>query len=139
MMHYFLGLEVWKCPHHIFLNQGKYTIDILKRLEIFDWNVVNTLMVINLKLLNGDYSDTLNASLYWQFIVSLMYLTNTKLNICIFVNILSEYMVEPQHVHLGVSKYVMRYLKGTLDCVLIYAAYGEFILHRFRWEHRWQE
>jgi hypothetical protein len=29
--HYFLGLEVWKRHDEIFLNQGKYTIEILKR------------------------------------------------------------------------------------------------------------
>ena len=34
MMHYFLGLEVWKYPNEIFLNQGKYIVEILKRLEM---------------------------------------------------------------------------------------------------------
>jgi hypothetical protein len=33
LMHYFLGLEVWKSLERIFLNQGKYTVEILK---IFD-------------------------------------------------------------------------------------------------------
>ena len=28
LMHYFLGLEVWKRQKEIFLSQGKYTIDI---------------------------------------------------------------------------------------------------------------
>jgi hypothetical protein len=32
MMHYFLGLEVWKRLGEIFLGQGKYAIGILKRL-----------------------------------------------------------------------------------------------------------
>ena len=31
MMHYFLAFEVWKLPYYIFLNQGKYIVDILKR------------------------------------------------------------------------------------------------------------
>jgi hypothetical protein len=29
LMHYFLGLEVWQRPKEIFLNQGKYTVEIL--------------------------------------------------------------------------------------------------------------
>jgi hypothetical protein len=33
LMHYFLGLEVWQSPERIFLNQGKYEVEILK---IFD-------------------------------------------------------------------------------------------------------
>jgi len=31
LMHYFLGLEVWQKPNKIFLSQGKYAIDVLKR------------------------------------------------------------------------------------------------------------
>jgi hypothetical protein len=31
LMHYFLGLEVWQEPRHIFLGQGKYVCDILSR------------------------------------------------------------------------------------------------------------
>ena len=31
MMHYFLGLEVWKRIDEIFLSQGKYTVEILKK------------------------------------------------------------------------------------------------------------
>ena len=33
LLHYFLGLEVWKNSEGIFLNQGKYVVEILK---IFD-------------------------------------------------------------------------------------------------------
>ena len=31
MMHYFLGLEVWKFVDEIFLSQGKYGVEVLKR------------------------------------------------------------------------------------------------------------
>ena len=30
LMHYFLGLEVWQEPGHIFLGKGKYDVDILR-------------------------------------------------------------------------------------------------------------
>ena len=34
LMHYYLGMEVWQEPGHIFLGQGKYAVDILKS---FGW------------------------------------------------------------------------------------------------------
>jgi hypothetical protein len=38
--------------------------------------------------------------MYRIIIGSLMYLKNTRTYICFVVNTLSEYMVEPRHVHL---------------------------------------
>ena len=34
LMYYFLGLEVWQSLKKIFLNQGKYAVEILKRFDI---------------------------------------------------------------------------------------------------------
>jgi hypothetical protein len=61
----------------------------------------------------------------------LMYLTNTTPNICFVVNTLSQYLVEPIHVHLVVAKHVMRYLKGTLDYGLCYTGYCDFRLYGY--------
>jgi hypothetical protein len=36
LMHYFLGLEVWQSPEKIFLNQGKYAIEIIKRFDMLE-------------------------------------------------------------------------------------------------------
>jgi hypothetical protein len=36
LMHYFLGLEVWQSPVKIFLNQGKYAVETLKRFDMLE-------------------------------------------------------------------------------------------------------
>jgi hypothetical protein len=36
LMHYFLGLEVWQSPENIFLNHGKYVVEILKRFDMLE-------------------------------------------------------------------------------------------------------
>ena len=87
-MHYFLGLEVWKFPDEISLNQGKYIIDILKRFGMLDFKAINTLMVTNLKLLNGISSERIDVTLYKQIVGSLMYLKNKRLDICFALNII---------------------------------------------------
>ena len=58
-----------------------------------------------------------------------MYLTNTRPDICFVVNTLSQYMVNPKHIHLIGAKHVMRNLKVTLDYGLRYASSGEIKLH----------
>jgi hypothetical protein len=57
-----------------------------------------------------------------------MYPTSTRTNICFTVNTLSQFLVEPRHVHLVAAKHVMRYLKGTLDCGLSYDGDHDFTL-----------
>ena len=131
MMHYFLGLEVWQYPDEIFLNQGKYTIEMLKRFGMLDCKAMTTPMTTSLKLLNDDTSEFVDATLYRQIIGSLMYLTNTRPDICFAVNTLSQYIVNPKHIHLIGAKHVMRYLKGTLDYGLRYTPSGEIKLHGY--------
>jgi hypothetical protein len=128
LMHYFLGLEVWQSPERIFLNQGKYAVEILKRFNMLECKSMNTPMEAKLKLLVDTSSELIDATLYRQIIGSLMYLMNTRLDICFAVNTLSQFLVEPRHVHLVVAKHVMRYLKGTIDCGLSYDGDHDFTL-----------
>ena len=62
---------------------------------------------------------------------SLMYLTNTTLDICFAVNTLSQYMVEPGHFHLIAANDVMRYLKGIVDYGLRHVSYHEIRLQGY--------
>ena len=60
------------------------------------------------------------STLYHQLIGSLMYLVNTRPNICFAVNTLSQCMVEPRRVHWVAVKHVLRDLQGTMDYGLDY-------------------
>jgi hypothetical protein len=128
LMHYFLGLEVCQNPERIFLNQGNYTVEILKRFNMLECKPMNTPMEVKLKLLVDTSSELIDATLYKQIIGSLLYLTNTRLDICFFVNILSQFLVEPRCVHLVATKHAMRYLKGTIDYGLSYDGDHDFTL-----------
>ena len=82
---------------------------------MLDCKAMATPMDTNLKLLSDETSELVDMSQYRQIIGSLMYMTNTRQDICFFVNTLSQYLVKPRWVHLIVAKHVMRYLKGTID------------------------
>jgi hypothetical protein len=61
---------------------------------------MNTPMEMKLNLLVDTSSELIDAMLYRQIIGSLMYLMNTRPNIYFVVNTLSQFLVEPRHVHL---------------------------------------
>ena len=60
-----------------------------------------------------------------------MYLTNTKPDICFSINTFSRYLVQPRRVHQIAAKYVMRYLKGTIDFGLYYDGNHDYILYGY--------
>ena len=62
LMHYFLWLEVWKIPEGIFLNQGKYVVEILKRFDMLDCKSMNTSMDTNLNLLSNESSELVDMT-----------------------------------------------------------------------------
>ena len=64
MMHYFLGMEVWQSADGIFLGQGKYVVEILKRFRMMECKAMTTPMASNLKLLSVASSDLVDAMMY---------------------------------------------------------------------------
>jgi hypothetical protein len=115
-------------PEKIFLNQGKYTVEILKIFDTLECKSMNTPMETNLKLLVDTSSELVDGTLYRKIIGLLMYPMNTRIDICFDVNTLSQYLVEPRHVHLVATKHAMRYLKGTLYYGLCYIGDHDFRL-----------
>ena len=126
-MHYLLGLEVWQSTEKIFLNQGKYAVK-MKKFDMLKCKSMNTPMETKLKLLVDTSSELVDATLYRQHIGSVMYLTNTRLDICFA---LIQYPLEPRRVYIVVAKHMMRYLKGTLNFGLYYTRDHDFRLYGY--------
>ena len=101
---------MWQNTDGIFLGQGKYAVEILKRFRMMD--CMASPMALNLKLLSDASSKMVDTTMYRQMIGSLMYV---RPDICFAVNTL-------RHVHLMVAKHAVRYLKGTIDYGLKYNA-----------------
>jgi hypothetical protein len=99
----------------IFLGQGKYAIEILKRFQMEDYKPMATPMITNPKKVIALDLELVDPTLYKPLIGSLMYLVNTKPDICFAVNTLSRFMVEPRQEHWVAAKYVLRYLRGPME------------------------
>ena len=63
-LHYFLGLEMHQSPKGQFLNQHKYTSDLIELANLHDSSLVNTSVEVNLKLSKDDGDLLPNAHTY---------------------------------------------------------------------------
>jgi hypothetical protein len=98
LMHYFLGLKVWQRQGEIFLAQGKYTVDVLKRFSMMDCKSMSTPMVSSLRKLHDSdtSSDLVDPTMYRQLIGSLMYMIHTRIDIYYAMIAMSQFMTEPR-------------------------------------------
>ena len=61
---HFIGMEVWQSTNGIFLGQGKYVAEILKRFGMMDCKAMATPMASNLKRLCDASSEIVDATMY---------------------------------------------------------------------------
>ena len=130
MMHYFLGMEVWQSAYEISLGQGKYGVDILKRFRMMDCKAMTTPMALKLNLLSDASLESVDAMMYRQMFCSLMFLKDTRQDICFVMNNLRQFLTDPRHAHL-VANHAVRYLKGTVECGLKYDMNQKTNLHGY--------
>jgi hypothetical protein len=92
---------VWQRTNEILPIQGKYTVEILKKFGMTDCKSMPTPMVMNLKKMNEASSDSgeIDPHLYRQMIGSLLYLVNTRPDICYAVSVLSQFMSQSRQTH----------------------------------------
>lgn len=136
LMHYFLGLDVCKRANEIFLSQGRYTVDILRTFGMMHCKSMDTPMTMNLNNLGSDVanSDLIDPTMYRQLVGSLMYLVNTKPDICFAVSTLCQFMSQPRQMNWVAAKHVLTYLCGTIGYGLRYTSNSEmrlFCLFKF--------
>ena len=115
LLNYFLGIEVSQVKEEIFISQRKYTKSILQKFKMMDYRSVAISLAANEKFRKDDGEKKVNISLFRSLIGSLLYLTSIRSDIMFIASLLSRFMQEPNQVHFGAAKRVLRYLQGTMD------------------------
>eukprot|EP00253_Pinus_taeda_P027593 PITA_27593 len=113
LMHYFLGMELWQGDGELFVSQGNYANEILKRLCMESSKPMETPLASNWRKEDATSGEVVEAIVYMQLVGSLMYLVNTRLDMCYAVNQLSQAIVRPTKLYWKATKHILRYLKGT--------------------------
>ncbi|GJS46711.1 putative ribonuclease H-like domain-containing protein [Tanacetum coccineum] len=91
----------------------------------------NTPMKTNKALTKDEDGEDVDVHLYKSMIVSLMYLTSSRLDIMFSVCACSRFQVHPKVSHLNTVKRIFRYLKGRPKLGLWYPKDSPFILETF--------
>eukprot|EP00253_Pinus_taeda_P018996 PITA_18996 len=120
LMHYFLSMEVWQKDGEVFVSQGKYANEILRRFHMDKFKPMQTPLTGNWRKEDATSREVVEATMYWQLVGSLMYLMNTQPDLCYAVNQLSQAMVQPTKLFWKETKHVLRYLRGTSQYGLWY-------------------
>ena len=104
LMHYFHGMEVWQGDEELFVSQGKYANDILKKFHMERNKRMETPLIGNWRKEDATLGEVLEDTICRQLVGSLMYLVNTRSNISFAVNQLSQAMVKPRKLYWKVAK-----------------------------------
>jgi hypothetical protein len=126
---FFLGFEVKQLKGGTFINQAKYTQDMLKKFKM-DSGVkgAKTLMPTKVTLDLGPNGKEVDQKLYRYMIGSLLYLCASRPNIMLSVGMCARYQAAPKESHLMVVKRVFRYLIDTPTFGLWYPKGSSFEL-----------
>jgi hypothetical protein len=108
---YFLGIEVTRSKHGIFLSQQKYILDLLSEVGLLDCKPADTPIIQNHKL--GEYPDQVptDKGRYQRMVGKLIYLSYTWPNIVYAVSVVSQFMHCPSEDHMNAVIRILRYLK----------------------------
>ncbi|GKE13326.1 retrovirus-related pol polyprotein from transposon TNT 1-94 [Tanacetum coccineum] len=120
-MSFFLGLQISQSPIGIFINQSKYTSEIVKKYGLHSTDSIDTPMIENKKSDEDLQGKQVNATLYRGMIGSLMYLTANRPDLNYVVCLCARYQAKPTEKHLQAVKRIFQYLNGTINMGLWYS------------------
>ena len=123
-----LGIDIVRdrAAGTLFLSQSRYISKVLERFQMIDSKPVLPLRAqFNLSEDMSPISDAEEVKMadipYSQAVRSLMYaIVCTRADIAYAVSVVCRFMSTPGKLHWDAVKWVMRYLKGTLDHGLMY-------------------
>ena len=130
MLRYFLGIEVMRSKHGIFLSQKKYVFDLLSKTGKLRIKPCNSPMVpgVHLTREGKTFED---PERYRRLVGKLNYLTVTHPYIAPSVNVVSQYMSAPTIDHWADVEQILCYLKGAPGRGILYNNHGHNRIERF--------
>jgi hypothetical protein len=128
---FFLGFQIKQVKEGIFINQTKYTHDIIKKFGTDKAKPIKTSMDTNDHLDLNLGGTSVDQKLYRSMIEFLFYLYTSRPDIILSVCMCARFQATPKDYHLRVVKRIMRYLVLTPNLGLWYPKGSHFQLLRY--------
>lgn len=127
----YLGVEIHRQDNGIFVNQRGYIMQLLERFGLQHCNPTQLPSDPKVPLQKHMGTKVTDQTTYCSLVGSLLYLTNTRPNICHAVSCVSKYMEAPEEAHFQVAKKILRYLKRTADHAILMTSDGDLLYQTF--------
>lgn len=124
---FFLGLQVKQLEKGIFINQSKYTRELIKKFGMENCSAA-TPMSASIKLDKYEGGIPVDITMFRGLIGSLLYLTASRPDIMYAVGLCARFQVAPRQSHYIAAKRILKYLKGTINVGLWYPKDSSFNL-----------
>ena len=130
MLRYFLGIEVMRSKHGIFLPQREYMLDLLSETGKLGTEPCSSPMVSGVHLIKESeiFED---PERYRRLVGKLNYLIVTHPDIAHSVSVVSQYMSSPTIDHWATIEHILCYLKGAPRRDILYNNHGHNRLECF--------
>jgi hypothetical protein len=125
---YFLGLQIKQLKNDIFVSQGKYIKDMLKKFRLKDAKAISTPIGTNRSLDSDVSGNMVDQKMYRSMIGSLLFVTASRLDVMFNVCMCARFQATPRESHLKATKRILRYLKHTQNIGLWYPKAAKFEL-----------
>jgi len=121
---YFLGIEVARSKHGIFLSQRKYVLDLLTETGMLGCKPIETPIEQNHKNFCCVDASSTDRQRYQRLVGKLIYLSHTRPDIAYAVNVVSQFMHDPRKPHMDAVERILRYLKSAPGKGLLFSNHG---------------
>ena len=123
MLRYFLGIEVMRSKHGIFLSQRKYVLNLLSETGKLGVKSSSSPMVPSVHL-TREVETFEDPKRYKRLVRKLNYLTVTRPDIALSIDVVSQYISALTVDHWAVVEHILYYLKGALGCGILHSNHG---------------